>query len=351
MKPAPVVPPAIPVPARLGPVVATTPTDLYGLRRPCERCATEFYASADAGRTWQRRVDPALPDPDGPFAPSLVVLGEHALMWVQTAGGGPLVNGPRPVTRRWVTLDGGRTWSPRSVSATPVPAVADGARAVRCDPEAPASPCMFYALDPSDGRFAPLATQPSGLDPQWTGSEVNVPIGAGLWVPGLDAATRRPAVSISLDGGRTWHEHVFTDGIAAAGSRSGYDKYYPAVAAGSNGVAYVLILHDEGDDRRVTSYRTTDGGRTWARLGVLGFTFDPGYVTADGAHVVWASTGDGTGRLMASRGGRDYVPVTLPGFPAELAAGTPAILHDAAGRYLVGGWISDDGWKWRPLGS
>jgi hypothetical protein len=165
-----------------------------------------------------------------------------------------------------------------------------------------------------------------------------------LWVPGLDPATRKPALAASSDGGRSWRTHVFTDGVAAdAGDGTIAAMYLPTVAAGTNGTAYVLTYRE---DLRKDTHRTVDGGASWVSDNSVPEIPDAGFVTADGVHVVNAGQG-----FLADRDGGGYDGATLPGFPADQRQQAATVSHPAAGRYLVslspGLLLSDDGWKWR----
>jgi hypothetical protein len=339
-------------------IVATGAKELYGVHKDCQFCDVELYASADTGATWQRRTPPpAPPELNGtPREAALFPLGRHALLWRENSypiaepAGTPGIEPaeaadiPMMLERRlWLSLDGGRTWRRPTVSTSPVASVADGFTALDCILIGRRRPCPLYAVDPSSGTIAPLATQPSGITitSQWSFLNT-VPLGSGLWIPGLDPATRKPAVAASADGGRTWHTTVFTAGETAAGDHP-YARDFPAIAAGADGLAYAVIHRAE---EQVTSYRTTDAGLTWTPLPPLGEVSDSGYVTSDGAHVVRTRAG-----FRASRGGGAYTPVTLAGYPAVLVQLPQKNDHDAPARYLVTMkdryWISDDGWTWR----
>jgi hypothetical protein len=254
------------------------------------------------------------------------------------------------IERTWITVDGGRTWRRAEVDPDPVAAVPPGTRPVDCGLVGESSPCRIYAVDPATGRFAPLATQPSGItyETYWMAYQTDVPLGDHLWVPGLDPATHKPAVASSSDGGRTWRTHVFTDGVPAVVD-DGFiaTMYLPTVAAGADGTAYALTYRE--DDRQ-DPYRTTDGGATWRPVpgGAADVAMDEGFVTADGAHVI------NTGReVLASRDGGGYESVTLPGYPADLLPLPYITSQPAAGRYLAFSqsplYLSDDGWTWRPV--
>ncbi|MFC6018187.1 hypothetical protein ACFP2T_18500 [Plantactinospora solaniradicis] len=357
---------------RVTSVVATGATDLYALVQRCRACPLELYASDDVGATWQRRSVPPAPDDDSgePRAATIASVGRGALAWRDIRAvnlhdleywRSPQASptGPADSTRSasvteppWTTIDGGRTWHRAKVDPKPVAAVPPGTRPVDCHLVGQPTPCRIYAMDLVSGRIAALARQPSGItfDQTWAG-DTSVPLGAHLWVPGRDPATDRPAVASSSDGGRTWHTHVFTDGVPAVadhGTVAG--KYLPEVAAGAGGTAYALIYRDgHGRD----SYRTTDGGATWRPVpgGALAGVSTSGFVTADGAHIVTSGHNLSSGQeFRGSRNGGRYQPVTLPGYPADLML-SQLTSHQAAGRYLVLSeshlYLSDDGWTWR----
>ena len=339
-------------------VQATGAADLYVLYERCRDCGSELYASDDAGATWQRRSVP--PTAGGTLISTFASLGRGVLVWRD----GQLVNlqdlpGSSPtgsavaepsgtLGREWTTVDGGRSWRQAVVDTKPVAAVPAGTRPVDCHVVGQTSPCRIYAVDPVTGRFAPLATQPSGItvSRNWAG-QTDVPLGGRLWVAGLDPATRKPAVASSSDGGRTWHTFVFSGGVPAKPSKLGIiaGMYLPTVAAGPGGTAYALLYHD---DHGREAYRTTDGGVTWRPVpgGPVADTPDSGFVTSAGAHVV--KSGDG---FRISRGGGRYQPVTLAGYPADLLPLPQLTSQQAPGRYVVFAdarlYLSDDGQTWR----
>ncbi|WP_436528765.1 hypothetical protein [Actinoplanes sp. HUAS TT8] len=335
--------------------VTNAGTSLYRLVEPCRDCDMRLYVSSNAGKSWQQRpIPPATSGETGPRTASLVALAPGLLVWrerhnltvaeVQAlASGTPLSTG----NRVWITRDGGSTWQPAVIDTQPVAAVPDGVRPVDCAVlDVPT--CRVGAIDPVTGRFAPLATQPAGITVQewWTGV-VDVPIDGNLWVPGLDPATDKPAVATSTDGGRTWHTHVFTGAATAVlGSGGTAGMYTPRIAAGSGRTAYVLTYRT-GEE--YASHYTTDGGLTWRDGDTIHvYQVSPGFVTADGAHILTTYAG-----LVAGRGTGRYTSVTLPGYPKE---GTghpvdPGLTQVAPGAYLMnsddGPYLSEDGRTWR----
>ncbi|MFC4070158.1 hypothetical protein [Actinoplanes subglobosus] len=338
---------------------ASTGTELYGLYRSCPDCDAELYVSTDGGGSWQRRTTPAAPtDTTSRSDATLVALAPGILSWseqgnsaidpFQSPGaGGPTAGPTTPaaVMRTWITRNGGETWVRTVAASEPAASVPDGARPADCDLlELPA--CKVGVIDPDTGRFAPLATQPTGivLEPGWT-NEVNAPLDGRIWVSGLDPATRKPAVATSSDAGRTWHTHVFTDGVAATPEGEWLaPMYLPKVAAGTGTTAYALTYRRDGV---FDTHRTTDGGVTWqAGAEISAVQLTPGFVAADGTHIVQTAsepvTGDGPGR---------YTPAELTGYPDFPMWPVRVASTRADISYVVpaetGAYVSKDGRTWR----
>ncbi|MEU4424281.1 sialidase family protein [Actinoplanes sp. NPDC024001] len=334
---------------RMGLVVSAGST-LYSIVLPCDTCAMELHASGDGGDTWLRRAEP--PEATGTDSSRLVSLfslGRGILAWnVRTVAVDALATSPpTPSERLWVTLDGARSWHETTIDTEPVDVVPAGTQPVDCD-RLNLTSCRVAAVSATTGRFAPLATQPTGITvlPGWQ-QRVNVPLDGRIWVPGVDPATKKPAVASSSDAGRTWETHVFTDGVPAVlkgGGRTA-ENYLPQVAAGPDGTAYAMTYRSDG----VVDVRyTADGGKAWSPAVTLReFQQKPGFVAADGTHIV--TTGAG---LLAGRAGGRYEPVSLPGYPAEPRQ-TQVTSRDAAEPYLVLSptepYLSRDGLTWRRI--
>ncbi|GIE95007.1 sialidase family protein [Paractinoplanes rishiriensis] len=372
---------------RVGQVVATGSGTLYAAVEPCRRCATELHASDDDGATWQARPVPPKANgiTDSERFASMMSLGPDTIAWrdvqtmtdfqelfgspavaggdtpgpgEQTSGPGEQTSGPgeqtsgtgKPRTGGFYTsVDGGRSWR-QAVVDPPVAATPPGGRVFGCSVIIEESPCRIYAVDPGTGHFAPLATQPAGIliESHWPGM-TDVPLGGRLWVPGLDPATRKPAVATSADGGRTWKTHVFTAGVPAVSSGSfTAAMYLPFIAANNGKVAYALLYRDEAGRR--TPYRTTDGGATWRPVsgGPLPDGTEQGFVTTDGAHVTRTGT-----TFRVARPGAGYRTEKLPGYPAEMLDPNESRVpsQQAAGHYLVNNnthaYLSGNGWSWK----
>jgi len=352
--------------------VANAGADLYGVLVPCMGCDSELYVSSDGGASWQRRTVPPQPEDAGtPRMAALISLAPGMVAWRDgrsvsidealnsaspSSAASPSTSSASPTTfdqhvgfrmvdRLWITSDGGRAWRRAVVDTQPVAAVPDGTRPVGCELlQVPA--CAVAVIDPATGRFAPLASQPSGIIVLrgWT-SQVNVPLDGRLWVPGLDEATKKPAVATSSDAGRTWRTHVFTDGVPAVFHQGvPGTMYLPRVAAGSGATAYVLTYRA---DDVVDAHYTTDGGMTWRAGDTIRVALSSDeFVTADGSHIVDGDTG-----FVAARGTGRYTPVTLSGYPEDPTQTTQVTSRQAAERYLVtsetGPYLSKDGRTWR----
>ncbi|MET8149639.1 sialidase family protein [Actinoplanes sp. NPDC049668] len=326
--------------------VADTGTEVYAVYTRCRDCDTKLYVSSDDGESWQQRTIPtAPPNAENPREATLTVLTPGVIAWRERTVL-PWTEAETPATvLPWITRDGGRTWQRAEISNQPVTAVPAGASPVDCGVW-DVSACAVGVIDPATAKFAPLAAQPTGITvaEQWNW-QVNVPLGGRLWIPGLDPVTKKPAVATSADGGRTWHTHVFTDGVTAESPGIGWipAMYLPRIAAGSGAAAYVLTYRaDNVADVRYT----TDGGTTWRTGDTVHDGETTGFVTADGTHILTDSSADRT-TTSAGRGTGKYAPVTLPGYPDDPSTA------QITGRYLVtaedGIHLSTDGRTWRRI--
>ncbi len=292
-------------------------------------CRLHVYASESAGRTWREVTLP-------PGTDELAgVLGPQVLL-AQRRSREPIV--PQ------VSTDGGRTWQLMAgpLGAQTIQAVPAGLRPWGCLGSGPTGPCQVMAVSPSLLRAGPLAKQPP-LD----AADVQGLPGAGLWVTGHDRTlAHRPALAWSTDGGTSWRTHVFTDAppsTATVGLGG-----WPTVHTLDGRTVYARLLDETTGTYR--TYRTADGGATWALVDAT--SQDGGWelVAGDGALVV--RDGDNTGRYLASRDGKPFGAATVTGLPPDAGAVSNA-MH---GRYVAtaesdrkGIYVSDDGYVWRRI--
>ncbi len=329
-------------------VFAGGPHDLYTLHGRCRWCADELFASTDDGATWQARTLPPAPagEIDEDRDPHVEALGPGILAW----GDHPLDKSWRsaePVYPfQWVSTDGGVSWQRAAIDATPVAAVPPGTALVGCGSIGRLSPCRVYAVHPDTGRFAPLAVQPSGITlTDAAFNQAQVPIGAGLYVPGLDRAGRRAAVASSTDGGRTWRTSVLPGAVAARYSDA--QVILPYVTAGAAGTAYADVPRERSWG---LLYRTTDGGRTWQKTRARGSSGN-GHVTPDGAYIQPSPASD-MNSYQVTRDGTPFEPITLPGLIRGVAATyfrQPVIGVYVAPDLPSSLYLSPDGISWRRI--
>jgi len=351
---------------------ASGPDHLYALVRDCPDCGQRLMASEDGGRTWQpRRTFAAGPRPNGTYPPSdmllMTVVGPRTVVVRLPADDAAT---PSPVADErgaiWqLTVDGGRTWKNLARVDTAVPGAPDDGKIVDClIGTEPGGACRLFAVLPATGQVAPLANQPPLLEyhllPTWDGKAV--------WVQGYDPASHRPAVAVSRDGGRSWTTGIFD----TEAQMPKIDAAKPAqleqlsVVTADARTAYAVFFTHGTRSSRV--YRSTDGGRTWARNGALPPGWDLvvqhrdtykalyghtgvssiSFVTGDGAHVL-LGTRDGKAGYLGSRSGGAYTPVKPAGLPDPDGA-QPEVVGDRAYLYQDGDrlYLSADGLRWRP---
>jgi len=291
---------------------------VYAVVSGCGTCALRMVASGDGGVTWQPR---GVPPAGGRRTTIWSVLGERLLIATT------LPSQQRGV-ERWMTLDGGLTWTAFGLSARPVDRVPDGTRAV--DPAAigaPAGGPALYAVDPAAGVVAPLAVQP----PLDHARLVDAPPGAGIWARGRDRSSRRPAVAVSTDGGRTWRRTV----LAAEPPALVDDGVFHVATTDGR-----LVYAHTGDHGQTRLHRSADGGATWERIATLSTAARPaGYVTRDGGYVLAA--GD---RFVADDGAVD-----IPGLPGWDLAPRAVAVDSYLSWDFADAYRSADGITWHRL--
>ncbi|MFF9068461.1 exo-alpha-sialidase [Streptomyces sp. NPDC014891] len=185
--------------------------------------------------------------------------------------------GAGPRDRTWFTKDGGRTWragDTRTVGTTPeIPAGA--VLGTDCAEPAGALPddCRRHRLvvvSPEDGRRRALARVPL-LGDRPRPQEQPEPDGS-WWVSGTDPRSGRAAVAVSRDGGRGWTVARLPGPTAEPGR-------YTAVAVGRDAV-YAAEMGELRGGEPVKNpmralHRSVDGGRTWLRMWTTGPSEQP----------------------------------------------------------------------------
>ncbi|MET7425074.1 hypothetical protein [Dactylosporangium sp. NPDC005555] len=311
----------------------TSPPDWYS-------CQRDLLASGDAGRTWQMRNRD---------------FGSFDSIRLTALPGGVLVaraeklisGGALPASGGYVSVDGGRTWKVVELQDAPVSQLAAGGW-VEWSWDATAG---IWAGDPGLARYTLMADPPAL---KFTGTAVRNAVGGAWWLDGVDPATGQPAVAISVDAGRNWSTHVFTD-IPVA-ENSGY-SVGSATLDGRTGYVVSMTGHGIDGGGRVWVHRTTDGGKTWQQVehgGTAPWSYGGGlsYLTPDGGHVIVNLGGrDGRRSFSISRDGARYTQVTLAGLPEDDLAELPRPVP--GGGYLASTidavYVSSDGLQWRRI--
>jgi hypothetical protein len=295
---------------------------LYAVLWECPLCTARLIGSDDGGRTWTARQSPHA---DGGISLGIEVRGPLTL---EAAGR--------------LSVDGGRTWRDLVAAATPTARVPAGGW-LECDDHgtrtgpvailsAPGSTgCELRVVDPANRTVRPLAAPP----PITAYGMAVVPAGTGLWVLGLDGG-RRPAVSISRDGGGTWSTSSFGNPVPAeaAGTKQG-SSYTAEVSTHDGRTAHVVVAYLD----KSYGFRSTDGGHGWKPTNggaALPGSTVPGITLPDGTHVlqVW-----GAGNRLVPLSGVDdavtYVAVPRPGWPALDSGVSRVVGEGTAGMYLA----------------
>jgi photosystem II stability/assembly factor-like uncharacterized protein len=262
---------------------------------PCRKDSFDLVGSDDGGHTWSDRTT-----------------GLAVTDW-RVIGPGTLLATRRSTMELLTSVDGGRTWSELATRSS-VKAVPDGGELI-CRFANGDSPCRLHAVDPRAGWLAPLSTQqPLRLD-QFTSI---VDVGGRLWLTGTNRATGRPAVAVSVDRGRTWSTHAFTEPQACSSACGA-----PSLATADGKTVYVMIGDTAMLQRFV--YRSNDG-QSWSRLdtGNVPYGREPGwsFVASDGSHVICAIGQRGQDvdecQFRAARDGTGYQRAELDGLPTPV---------------------------------
>jgi hypothetical protein len=164
---------------------------LYALASDCAAgCRPMLLASANDGATWSTLTLPGMPsDPSAVTGWRLAVTGIEDSLAVEEGDGATVTVGGADtpfVTRRVTTRE---AW----------PRVPSGREAmVRiCAPPRCRTPRLDY-LEPRTGELGPLQVQPP-ITPRALGV-----LGSQIWVAGIDPATHRYAMAVSVDDAGTW---------------------------------------------------------------------------------------------------------------------------------------------------
>ena len=344
---------------------------IYVLVDDCERLSLEcqqwLMASEDGGQTWQPRLALSginqMSDRLRVAGPTAFMLGTELPLPDRTSCARdplcpPIVpstriepESPSDPFRKWrISNDAGATWQDLIATDTPVASAPPSGSVVWQLSMEGTEIGRLYAVDPETARVAPLATQPPVVEY----TLLIMPLGAGVWVEGLDPTTRRPATAVSHDGGASWAVSVFeTEMAAPVDQQPRAGMYMPDVTTADGQVAYAMFATDPGPQR---IYRSTDGGRSWQRSNPDAKASDmpPGapwtFVLADGRHVLANQDADkGVLTLVSSTDGKTYRPLTLTGLPPMGLTATPVNEN----LYLYQGYNaiyrSEDGLHWQPL--
>jgi hypothetical protein len=356
--PAPAVLPSRPAstsPPVVRELLAGDPDHLYAVVEDCDSCQGWLMVSPDGGRTWQTRLAVSTrfdaPDLLRVVGPSAIMVGSRKQQPSQEPC---LQPAPACVTyspeRTWrISADAGATWRDLTAGDEPVESVPASGGAVMDLATTDTQPGRLYAVDPEQGRIAPLATQP----PLVEFSIITAPLGAGLWLEGLDPTTRRPAVVVSRDGGTSWVTSTFEAEPPLgdqAPIRPGISR--PEVRTADGQTAFAMFADGPGP---VRIYRTTDGGQSWLRMNPDARSWDVprgalSIVIAGGRHVlVYRDDPLGPTKLAESADGRVYQPFAPVGLPpvgiAPIAVDENLFLY----RDYNTIYRSEDGVHWQPL--
>ncbi|MFI1938166.1 WD40/YVTN/BNR-like repeat-containing protein [Streptomyces purpureus] len=231
----------------------------------------QHVAVLDKGAaSWELRRSP-LPEVRGTHGVSaqITVLGPGRALIREGSEEHPL--------RTWFTRDGGRSWTKGegrpagTVAAIP----AGGALTLACaqPPGASVDDCalrQLLVISPEDGKFRALARGPQ-LGSHMRPADVAEPDGS-WWASGVDPVSKRPAVAVSRDAGRSWATSVLP-------SPPTTNPWGVSVAVGPDAV-YAAEMGELTGGEPVKNpmralHRSLDGGRTWKRMWTTTSTDEP----------------------------------------------------------------------------
>ena len=311
-----------------------------------------LWSSTDGGATWTQR---------GLTEPALTVVGPQALLRYE-----PSASSVPPFE---LSRDGGATWTALGPNGPQVNDVPHGGIVVDL------SPIAFTIFDPAEGRLQQVHLDVA-LAVSWLAFQPRSGDAQTIWLPGGDAATGRPAVAVTHDGGASWTQQVLpnTEQLAdplPSGADPGLSysaRHITGLIADTDGrTAYVTIYDREADqDGTVRSadpaipgtegwgwfraFQTTDGGATWVEVdnGAVVPSYSHGWLTRDGRLVLHLAgrelERDATAEYVVSADGRDWVVATPPGLPVAVFDVDGSVAYTDHAMY-----VSDDGWTWREV--
>ena len=329
--------PDVPLTGMWSGMVAGDLDHLYLEYRDCvgRDCTRMLAASEDGGRTWHKR---RMPD----------ALGADSYTTILHAHGRAIVaranppderafdpDAPHPASAYRTSVDGGVTWrapAVRTVDALPAGWPVFGLNEYGA----------LAAVEPATGdiaRFLPEALQGYMFD------LLRTPPAAGIWVMRVGPPLRRPAAPdpdgfatlVSRDGGRTWTGVRLPEAVLG-------ENHNPAFRLATADGRTLYGLDKRGDS--VLVHRSTDGGATWHRRGVVDLD---GPVlsllpTADGALLIEGPTA--TFRSTDGGGSFERVGPSLGARARPISGGYAIPTNNSE----YGVWLSPDGARWSYVG-
>ncbi|AVT31272.1 MULTISPECIES: sialidase family protein [unclassified Plantactinospora] len=328
---------------------------LYLRYRDCQgdNCAIRLAASVDGGATWESYP---LPVPDNSGVHLRVVAPRTLVAEVETR---PRDAEGRIDIRRseefWLASnDGGVNW--RRTELTEVAAVPETFRPLAWVPNLDG--LTVLAADPTTGDVVRLARKV----PLHSARVIeDMPAGAGLWVTGWTdrrvGSVREPngtvsenkviysgsAIRVSRDGGRTWRQSVLPEDILAGGN------FGAAALAIGDRVAYAVGQLD--GELRV--YRSEDQGRNWRRTAAraeVGDRMIQAGLRPDGTLLIQVGILAGENPVMFEGLDRGERLREVPVGPGASAVALPDGYAQPGNQDSSGGWLSEDGVRWRYVG-
>ena len=313
-----------------------------------------LWSSADGGATWTQR---------GLTEPAVTVVGPQALLRYE-----PSATSVPPFE---LSRDAGATWASLGPNGPQVDAIPPGGVVVDL------SPIAITIIDPAEGRLEQVHLDVA-LAISWPTFVPRSGDAQTIWLAGGDAATGRPAVAVTHDGGASWTQQVLpnTEQLAdPLGTQLPSDtdpglsysaRHITGLIADTDGrTAYVTIYDQEAhEDATVRSpdptipgtqgwgwlrgFRTVDGGATWHEVdgGAVIPSYAVGWLTRDGRLILHLAgrelEGDATAEYVVSANGRDWVVAAPPGLPLDVFEVDGSVAYNQHAMY-----VSDDGWTWR----